>query len=267
MLNGLLSVNIELSSICNKNCWMCGRRKIDKEYPELAVKYGFMDFQLLQKISKELPESIVIQFHNNGEPLLYPRLGEALSLFNKQIRCLDTNGKLLIEKKEEIVENLDSITISTFENDDEWEHQYETVLNFLEYKKNKKPFVVIRCLGNISEDRRKKYENLNCRIANRILHSPLGSFGYSKKTVVPETGICLEILSKMAINIEGEVSICVRFDPHRKGIIGSIKENTLTEIWNGSKRQSWLKHHISNKREQVPLCEKCEFWGIPRGDM
>jgi len=40
--NGLTTVNVELTTMCNKNCWMCGRRKIDKEYPEIAMEYGDM---------------------------------------------------------------------------------------------------------------------------------------------------------------------------------------------------------------------------------
>ncbi|ETR65402.1 MAG: hypothetical protein OMM_14319 [Candidatus Magnetoglobus multicellularis str. Araruama] len=79
---------------------MCGRRKIDAEYPEIALKYGHMDFDLVKKISSELPDDIVVQFHNNGEPLLYPRFGEAVSLFSRQIRCMNTNGILLIKKAE-----------------------------------------------------------------------------------------------------------------------------------------------------------------------
>ena len=92
--NGLSTVNIELTSRCNKSCWCCGRRKIDKDYPEIAMNYGDMDFELVKKIEKQLPNDIVIQFHNNGEPMLYPRLKEALQLFKGRIRQFDTNGKL-----------------------------------------------------------------------------------------------------------------------------------------------------------------------------
>ena len=86
MLDGLSTVNIELTSRCNKCCWMCGRRKVDRLYPELKKNYGDMDFKLLETIEEQLPDDIVIQFHNNGEPLLYPRLNDALKLFNNRIR-------------------------------------------------------------------------------------------------------------------------------------------------------------------------------------
>lgn len=82
-----------------------------------------MDFGLVKSIAEQLPEGIVVQLHNNGESLLYPRFGEAAKLFNKQIRCLDTNGKLLIEKADEITDNLNTITVSVIENDDEADEQ------------------------------------------------------------------------------------------------------------------------------------------------
>ena len=83
--NGLTTVNVELTSRCNKNCWMCGRRKVERDYPELILKYGDMDFDLVTKIAEQLPPNIVVQLHNNGEALLYPRFGEAVKLFNRQI--------------------------------------------------------------------------------------------------------------------------------------------------------------------------------------
>ena len=50
-LSGLCNVNVELTSRCNKDCWMCGRRKVERGYPELTLKYGDMDFDLVRKIS------------------------------------------------------------------------------------------------------------------------------------------------------------------------------------------------------------------------
>ncbi len=260
--NGLTTVNVELTSRCNKNCWMCGRRKIDRGYPEIAMKYGDMGFELVKSIAKQLPEGIVVQLHDNGESLLYPRFGDAVKLFNKQIKCLDTNGKLIVEKADEIIDNLDTLTVSTFEGDGEAEEQYNLIKKFLRIKGNKKPNVIIRCLGKMDLDR---YKKLGCIIATRILHSPMGSFKYKKNPTVPEIGICLDLLSHMDIKRDGKVSICVRFDLHGLGVIEDCTTSPLVDIWNSPKRKEWLKYHIESRRDKVPLCSFCEFWGVPTG--
>lgn len=260
--NNLTTVNIELTNRCNKDCWMCGRRKIDRDYPEIVPDYGDMDFSLVESIAEQLPDSVVVQLHNNGEPLLYPRFKEAASLFTRQIRCMDTNGKLIVEKADEIIDNLDTLTISTFENDKEQEEQYELIKGFIKIKGSRKPNVIIRCLGEMDLTR---YKDLRCIIATRILHSPMGSFNYKRSPAIPEIGICLDFLNHLVIRRDGKVSICVRFDPKGLGIIGDCKTTALVDIWNGSRRRQWLKNHIEGRRKEVPLCNSCEFWGVPTG--
>jgi len=260
--NGLTTVNVELTSMCNKNCWMCGRRKIDREHPDIALDYGDMDFELVKSIAKQLPPGIVVQFHNNGEPLLYPKVKEAIGLFARQIKCMDTNGKLIVQRADDIIENLDTLTVSTFENDQEGDQQYKLIEEFLKIKKDRKPNVIIRCLGNVDLDR---YKKLGCIVAARILHSPMGSFQYKKNPTVPETGICLDLLSHLVIRRDGKASICVRFDPYGLGLIGDCITTPLADIWNSPKRQQWLKCHIEGRRDKVPLCSYCEFWGVPTG--
>lgn len=260
--NGLSTVNVELTSRCNKNCWMCGRRKLDREYPELAAKYGDMEFSLVKSIARQLPEAIVVQFHNNGEPLLYPHLKEALQLFRGQIRCLDTNGKLLIARAKDIIGNLETLTISTFQKDEEADEQYKIIKKFLQIKGDKKPNVIIRCLGDVALAR---YKKLGGIIATRILHLPMGSFGYCKNPTVPEIGICLDLLNHLVIRQDGKVSICVRFDPKGLGIIGDCTKTTLVDIWNSPQRKKWIQLHVEGKRNKIALCSRCEFWGVPTG--
>lgn len=261
-LNGLTTINVELTSLCNKNCWMCGRRKIDREYPEISIKYGNMDFKLVEQISKQIPERIVVQLHNNGEPLLYPEFGKAANLFRKNIRNIVTNGKLLLEKKSEIIDNLETLAVSIIEKDDEADEQYEILLKFLEFKGYKKPNLILRLNGVIENEER--YIRLGVPVARRAIHAPEGSFNYVKvDPVVPEIGICLDFLNHLAINKDGDVSICVRFDPNRLGVIGNIKNNSLEELWNSGVRLKWLDAHVAGKREKIPLCSYCHFWGVP----
>jgi MoaA/NifB/PqqE/SkfB family radical SAM enzyme len=262
-LYGLTTVNVELTSRCNKNCWMCGRRRIDREFPEIAMNYGDMDFDLVKIIALQLPPNIVVQLHNNGEPLIYPRFGEAASLFVNQIKCIDTNGKLLLEKADEVIDILDTMAISVIEKDFEADEQYEIIKKFLEIKKNRKPFTLLRINGEVDIQR---YESFGLVMAHRVLHSALGSFNYAKHNpTIPEIGICLDFLNHLAINKDGEASICVRFDPKRLGVIGDVKKQSLSEIWNSEKRMEWLAYHRQGRRDQVPLCSYCHFWGVPTG--
>lgn len=261
-LCGLTNINIELSNRCNKNCWMCGRRKVERDFPELALNYGDMDFNLIEKIAKQLPANIMVQLHNNGEALLYPRLGDAIRLFHRQITNIVTNGKLLVQKSEEIIDNLDTMAISIFEKDDEAEEQYGIVRKFLEIKGDRKPFTIFRLNGEVNGD---KYKKLGI-ICRRILHSPMGSFNYhKKKPTIPEVGMCLDFLNHLAIDRDGKASICVRFDPKGLGVIGDCSTQPLEEIWNCKLRMKWLESHKRGKRSDVPLCSYCEFWGVPTG--
>ena len=260
--NSLTNVNVELTNRCNKNCWMCGRRKIERDYPELALQYNDMDFDLLKKISLQIPKRIVVQLHNNGEPLMYPYFGAAVELFENNITNIVTNGKLLLEKADEIINKLDTLSISIFENDIEAEEQYEIIGKFLEIKGDKKPFTTLRLIGNVD---RPKYEKFGSLIITRTLHKRMGSFGYRRDPTIPEIGICWDFLNHLAINVKGEVSTCVRLDPKRLGVIGNLNEETLEQIWNGTKRLEWLELHKKGKRNEVPLCSYCDFWGVPTG--
>jgi radical SAM protein with 4Fe4S-binding SPASM domain len=261
-MNGLGFLNIELTSRCNKSCWMCGRRKIEREYPKLC-NWGDMPHELIKEIADQVPKGIVVQFHNNGEPLLSPDLGYALNLFSSNIRCLNTNGKLLIEKADEIIGNLETLTVSVIQNDEEGDKQYETIREFLDKKGTEKPFMVYRLLGKVKDEQR--WAALPGLVARRVLHSPVGSFDYEKKTNKPEIGICLDLLTHLAIDRFGNISLCVRFDPQGSLRIGNVQDG-IEKAWLSQKRQFYIAAHLRGLRNTLPGCKECHYWGVPRGE-
>ena len=261
MLNGLKFVNVELTSRCNKGCWMCGRRKMEKDGQK--TDWGDMPASMAIKVARQIPEDTVVAFHSNGEPLLYESLGQVLPQFKHTIRCLDTNGKLLVKRASDIINNLDTITISVIQNDPEGDVQFETVKEFLGIKHNKKPRMIYRLLGEVKDA--KRWYELPGIVATRVLHSPMGSFAYEKKVTVPEIGICLEALTHLVVDRYGNVYPCVRFNPNKKDCFGNVRDTTLDIIWNSNKRKIWLQKHIDGKRNENELCKSCDFWGIPRG--
>ncbi|MCP4597059.1 MAG: hypothetical protein GY843_11320 [Neptuniibacter sp.] len=222
-----------------------------------------MPLKLVRKITSQIPSGILIQFHNNGEPLMYPNLGTALAYFNQNIRCLNTNGKLLLEKADEIIGNLDTLTVSVIPNDPEGDEQYDIVKSFVKRKKSRRPYMVYRLLGGV--ERSDRWEELEGTVARRILHDPMGSRNYEKTVTIPEHGICLDLLSHLAIDRWGNVAHCVRFDPEGEGRLGNIKSKSLASIWKSVKRREIIERHIQGRRDEVPLCSGCDYWGIPRG--
>jgi hypothetical protein len=172
-----------------------------------------------------------------------------------------TNGKLLVEKSEETINNLDALSVSIFKNDEEAEEQYEIIEKFLAIKGDKKPFVTLRLIGNVDDA---PYLKFNQLIIRRVLHSPMRSFNYQKRQpTIPEIGIYWDFLQHQCIDRHGNLSICVRFDPKGLGKLGRLQEKSLDELWNGPLRRQWLGEHVGGRRASVPLCSYCEYWGVP----
>ena len=263
-MNGLASVNIELTNRCNKSCWMCGRRKMEKEHPELC-NWGDMDFHLLEKISGQIPSDVVVQLHNNGEPTLYPHLKDALRLFKHHTTAFDTNGSMLLDRYEDIFNGVDSIAVSVVQDDPDQAEQMAILDEFLAKKGSARPIVVLRILGNVDQKVIPARAASKCLVVRRILHSPDGSRDYEKPVVKPEIGICLEALSKLSIDRFGNVSPCVRFDPKKIAVLDNAANVSLDKIWNGNRRRIFLEFHKSGQRNRNPLCAVCDYWGIPRG--
>jgi MoaA/NifB/PqqE/SkfB family radical SAM enzyme len=265
--NGLTQINVEFTSRCSKTCWHCGRRERDRLYG--MDNYGDMDIGLIQMIASQVPEGIVIATHNNGESMLHPRFGEGVALF-KERGCFVysvTNGKHLMDKFDQIVNNLDAVSVSVIENDDEIEKQFqfEVLREFIATKGDKKPFVTLRFVGNIEDE--EKYVDLGLIVVRRTLHQPKGSMGYRKIATIPECGVCWDFITRLAIDRFGNVSCCVRFDPEGELRLGNLNDMTLEKSWNSEKRIKLRELHTSGKRKDIPYCgDKCEFWGVPTSD-
>jgi len=239
---------------------MCGRRRVERDYPEIAAKKGEMNFNLVERIAKQLPDNIIVQLHNNGEPLMYSRFGEAVKVFKGKITNIVTNGKWLIKKFNEIVDNVDTMAISLIERDAEAEEQFETIKEFLELKQKRKPFTILKAHGEIDL---KKYLDFKLSITGRYIHDPMGNFGYKIMPALPDTAICTDFMTRLTISFDGKVSACSNFDPKGLAIIGDANYEALYDIWNSDKRKEWLKYHVLGERNKIPLCSTCQFWGVP----
>src|SRR5665647_3912008 len=104
-------ISVELTNHCNLRCPFCGNRNMTRQR-------GYMSWELLEKIVDECRQKkySIMTLHGTGEPLLYPRLEEAVRLVkdNTGFATFSTNGVLMnAEKVLKLLDaGLDSIHIS-----------------------------------------------------------------------------------------------------------------------------------------------------------
>lgn len=246
-------INIELTSRCNKHCAICPR------WNNNIVK-GDITLELLKIIEPQIEDNVIVHFHNNGEPLVYPYLKEAFDLFIRQIKHFDTNGILLFDRAKEI-EKVNIISVSIIENDPIGYDQLQILNKYLQIKPNSQK-VIARCVGDIDFKRMKYIEHLHIPIVRRLLHSPKGRVNYTKETIKPEDFICRDFLNHPAIDYLGNFYMCVKYDPNGIGILGNLNNNTIKELWYGKKRMDILERHVK-ERNDIEFCKNCEYYGYP----
>ena len=257
----IAQINIELSSRCDRHtlCGFCGHQD-RKTNPNL--KFGDMDFALLQSIAEQVPADTIISFHRDGDPLVYPRLREALQLFRHHPTSVVTHGEALGARADEIIGNCTTVTVSVIPNDPDRELQMRSITAFMAQKGAKAPQLQLKAVGNVSDIAR--YEAMGLPIIGRSLHNKRVNQNYQSAPPIPEIRVCLDFLSRPTVDWQGRVFCCNRLDTTDAGLIGDLRQDALRAIWNGPTRRAMLAAHLSGHRERAnSLCKSCNYWGIP----
>ena len=262
MLSGLAQLNIELSSRCDKThlCPMCGHQ----DQGVNPIQYGDMDYGLLDKIRSQLEPGIVVSFHRDGESTVYPRLRDALDLFEGFTTSIVTHGINLARRADEIIGRCTTVTVSVFRGDRDELEQRTALATFLTAKGDGPPQVQLKIVGDMSPEELAPYEALGCRIIRRLIHVPISNSKYAHRApTIPEVGMCLDALHRPTIDWRGRMYLCNRLDPSEHLLIGDATIQSLDNIWNGEARMIMLDAHKAGRRDLAnPLCAKCEYWGV-----
>jgi radical SAM protein with 4Fe4S-binding SPASM domain len=63
------------------------------------------------------------------------------------------------------------------------------------------------------------------------------------------------------VNWDGGVSPCC-IDYDQKGILGTIRENGFSELWNGPALRRLRRRHLFGEYHRPAICGPCEYWLI-----
>ncbi len=284
--------NIELTNRCPFKCVMCARTNNmtrDTGLMEFSLFKKIID-DLVTVNPKFVARRKDLSLHGFGESLVHPEFDKFISYgVSKGLFIgLSMNPLMMTERvRRRIIEAAPSkLLISLDGHDDEsfekvrgiknaYEKSKENLLLFLELNKEtgRKIEIELHMIGfplnNDSYEKMKDYwSNLdgidifthrdfstfdgNAEDVNALVNRDVAS----EPPVTERKVTCRKPWWRMTIAWDGTVTPCC-LDYDNKLVLGDIKEQTLTEIWNNARmkemRREFLSGNVTN-----PLCKNCD---------
>jgi radical SAM protein with 4Fe4S-binding SPASM domain len=286
------SLSVEPVNYCNLRCPQCptGLHQITRAKGYMSVEL----FKAL--IGHQHKTLSYLILYLQGEPFLHPRFTDFARIANEKgiFSAVSTNGHFLNVEvaRKTVLSGLDRLIVSVDGASQAVYQQYrvggklETVLdgmrNIISWKKKlglKHPLLEMQFIvfgTNESEiDAMKKlkheikadvltmktaqiydYENgsplfTSIEKLSRYKKNDDGTFSIKNKLA----NHCWRMWSGAVVTEDGNVLPCC-FDKDAKHVMGNIKEQTLTEIWNGEKYKTF-RTKISESRSKIEMCKNC----------
>lgn len=291
-LNTPFVVHISTNNACNFKCKFCptGDDELLKKY---NVKKCFMDYELFKKCIDDLSKFDnnikKILFHIVGEPLLHPKIVDMIKYTkSKNVSnnlTLFTNGALLNPRlsRELIDAGLDYIQISIEGVSDEkyleltgTNISYEKILTNVAYlycNSKDKCFISAKIIDcGMTQQEKDKFdedfknitdehhiENVISYIDESIKDTSLGvKRGLTTDgNIQVDKKVCTGPFYTMSIQSDGKISACT-CDWSMRAIVGDVNNESLKEIWNGTKFNKFRIMQLKGLKETMPVCRDCK---------
>lgn len=284
-----LAIDFEITNKCNFNCKFC---PIGAEEYEKEVGYDQVEPEVLETIVQQIKASEkqlkVFRFSMFGEALLHPKLQEMLRCVKQSNIAerieITTNGSTLTKKKvSHILESPpDLIRISIY-GLDEIEYSQNTgttgmfrrVINGVQNLANRKkelalsePHIYIKSFET-DEERRRRFVHLFERYADELGYEEGHEWDGRVRMMAPAESeatvnrrrVCPLPFYKVVINSSGDLTFCC-VDWKRSTSVGNIKNNTIHELFNGSKAIKFREALITGA-DLPDACSRCSFFKRP----
>lgn len=288
-------INFELSNHCNENCVFC--RSDKGEIPDLnpknagqIVPKGSMKLEIFESILQQTKDTLLMAVpYVNGEPFIYQRLDEVLSIAKKcnVATMISSNGVLLDQQNiDKIIDHdLDflKVHVSGFTTDihrvqhrvgdvEEIKNNFRllsksirnrearllVLVDYILYKHNAHQVEQFRAFAN----------ELGFLFSVRP-GNPLGMEGQEDVQPVQfpfaQDIPCDWLWKVLTVNWNGDMLPCCDYVVWggADGYGNFVPDQTdVNEVWNGPRIVSMRKIHREQGRSPIPICSKCNRVGV-----
>ena len=261
-------LNIELTNRCNANCVYCGMRFGKRKPCDL-------DFEVYKRIVDSCPEARWVHPQDFGEPLLYPKIAEAVAYAKERgkLVAIFTNGSLLnpVLSRRLLETGLDRILFSVDASGPEiyeklrpplsWNKLLNNVETFQQIKKEHgySTHTVARftiCPENLDQvDEIKSFwrQRVDFVIGQKEIDVPppdLPALWSSRKTI-----ICSRPSKHLSVKSNGDVVLCCR-DWWGTFVMGNLYKEDPIEVFNSSKFKG-IRAAMQMGRHYPSICDYC----------
>jgi len=259
-------VDIELTNHCNLNCKMCPRFMAER-------KQGFMALNTFVKVANECKKyDTPIRLIGWGEPLLHPAINDVIKDIkqNKIPLHITTNGILLKDRIVRTIVDLkvDSLIVS-FQGTNAKQYQemrrqdkYNEIKNNIQYLvkargEKEKPFIQVTTTTTTeTEEEKKQFINEWLPLVDAVSVGKT-NMSFFEPPQAKQYVSCTEVNHQIQVDWDGNISPCCG-DYDNFLTIGNIKETSINELWNKSKKLECIRELLKNKNHKMfTLCRNC----------
>ena len=241
-------VFIETTASCQLSCAYCPREK----------RNDHMEWSLFKEIVDECshygPRSF--SFHLFGEPLLYPKIIEAIRYVkaknSRNTALLTTNGVLL----NRFARELDKIRVD------------RVIWSYRKNNFNQDSLRLLRKKGLvrllIEETPKEEFEKWSKfpRVEVKSLHNYGGNIDVTRWNIsdasIPKRYPCYHLWLAPAIRWNGEIVECCNIPKAGQEVLGTYGKNTLSEVWRANGIHKLRESHL--KGIYPGACNNCTSW-------
>lgn len=235
-----------------------------------------------------------LHIYKDGEPFIHKELGKmtAYAKCKNVAESIQTTSNAVFVTKERAIEIIESgldlirISVEHVNNDgykkvtqnfSDYDLVKENVRFLFEEKiRRKSPLIVKTKIVDVgfNRDTIEKFFNDFNPISDQVSVNNLMGWSYSdikdftfgakvkrgmgNAAKLREKNVCPEPFRSLAINFNGQVSVCC-VDWSWGTIIGNINKQSLNDIWNGEEIKKFRLLHINNEKHKIIPCKSCHY--------